>query len=756
MARFPFFERVNVAEHVKQLVLSSYTPEIKMEGLLTGVDNLRHDVYLSPKFSEIARGYLQKVIAKYGAVEDLVQSDPLKISQEQVQPAWARQKPQVKTRPADTGSEFKRALADLQLASLQQAKGQANISVDVLCRLAVIKFLRNELSMQFTQVLERCRARLKEYEGPRSNQRGLALRDRFLNLQVSKKIILRKAGQELFATMREIEKETLGRMRRVLFGDTELSVYDLFMDRLLFTEDGRDDYLNAEHYVMLGNYDRDVDRFQFILEAVEDFLEKVGITEIGDLEETRARIDGWLNSPDNAQLLVAGGSPDDNSPMGKGQRALLSVWIQTLEDSGVMPHVIASYEVVPLLGEYARIINPQQLKQALISRTERKRVEQLLDEHGKISAEKLQSVVRRLESYSSNDRSKVAGRFLVDFMRYHRDLRRLETLNAALVSVNVISSEKLRELSAINSTLYEFLLSEEQKPAEDKVNCHVILKADIRDSTYLTRTLFERGLNPASYFSLNFYEPINKLLPKYGASKVFIEGDAVILAMFERENEQSFVVARTCMMAREMIGIVRGYNEQSQKSGLPILELGIGICFQDSAPMYLVDGNSRIMISKALNESDRLSSCSKAARKYAGLNENIFNVFAFKTVEDADTGGTPEEFLIRYNIGGVHINEYAFKKLQQEIKLQVHEVELPGLWGKEKTILYSGLVPVATNLGGTASFHRIVVRDARIPHINAVDMSLREWTDRRYYEVCTNAAVYDLLDAKSSRAMATH
>ena len=31
------------------------------------------------------------------------------------------------------------------------------------------------------------------------------------------------------------------------------------------------------------------------------------------------------------------------------------------------------------------------------------------------------------------------------------------------------------------------------------------------------RTLVSRGLNPASYFSLNFYEPINKLLPKYGA-----------------------------------------------------------------------------------------------------------------------------------------------------------------------------------------------------------------------------------------------
>ena len=41
----------------------------------------------------------------------------------------------------------------------------------------------------------------------------------------------------------------------------------------------------------------------------------------------------------------------------------------------------------------------------------------------------------------------------------------------------------------------------------------------------------ERELNPASYFSLNFYDPVNKLLAKYGATKVFLEGDAIILAL---------------------------------------------------------------------------------------------------------------------------------------------------------------------------------------------------------------------------------
>jgi hypothetical protein len=346
-----------------------------------------------------------------------------------------------------------------------------------------------------------------------------------------------------------------------------------------------------------------------------------------------------------------------------------------------------------------------------------------------------------MNSYTGSERAKLAGRFLMDFMRYHRDLRRLEALNSAADTVNVIANEKLRELSCINNTLYEFLLPDEQKPREERVTHHVILKADIRDSTRLTRTLFERGLNPASYFSLNFYEPVNKLLPKYGASKVFIEGDAVILAMFEREGEASFGVARSCMLAREIIDIVRAYNEQSQRGGLPVLEIGIGICYHDAPPMYLMDESSRIMISPALNESDRLSSCSKVTRRFVSGFDTLFNVFQFQTVDDASTGGATEEFVLRYNIGGIHISREAFHKLQDEIALQRFEMEVKGLWGTEKTLLHSGLVPVA---GGV--FHRIVVREGRLPHVDPRDLSLKGWTETHYYEVCTTQAVYDLIE----------
>jgi len=59
-----------------------------------------------------------------------------------------------------------------------------------------------------------------------------------------------------------------------------------------------------------------------------------------------------------------------------------------------MEHIIASYEVVPLLAEYSPRINAQQLKHALISREERDRVEKLIEEHGKLSAGSLYSATK--------------------------------------------------------------------------------------------------------------------------------------------------------------------------------------------------------------------------------------------------------------------------------------------------------------------------------------------------------------------------
>jgi hypothetical protein len=741
---FGFLQRGPLKEHARHAQLSSYTPSVQLEGLVRGVDNIRHDVALSARFMETTRQHIFRLITKHGQIEQLVEEQAtFSRPPSRVMPPSAPGGANKSAEPAD----FKRALLDVHVAALNRAKADNNISIDLLARLAAVKFQRGEMAAQFAQALEKCRAKLKSYEGPRQAfaSKGVELRDRFAKFQISKKPVLRKVGQDLFSTIREIEKESLSRMRRSLFGEAQSAAYDLFLNRLLYTEDCRDDYLNAEQYVMLGNYDRDPDRFETMQSIACDFMRALEVS-----EEADEALDALLNAPDNGQELFAGGMPNETLPKGKAQRALLNGWVDLLEKENVIQHVIASYEAVPLLAQYSPPINPQQLKNALISKTERTRVETLLEEHGKISPDNLNNGVKKVENCKGADRAKVAARFFGDFLRYHRDLRRFEALNSAMDAVNVIASERLRELSAINNTLYEFLLPNEQKGEEEKVVRHVILKADIRDSTVLTRTLYERGLNPASYFSLNFYEPINKLLPKYEASTVFIEGDAVILALFEHEGEPGFGVARTCILAKEMIAIVSAYNEQSQKQGLPALELGIGISYQDSAPMYLMYGTQRIMISKALNESDRLSSCSKGARKFAAGKNTPFNVFSLQTVQDKDISGNPDEFLVRYNIGGILISGDAFEKLKQEISLKEHRAELPTLWPGESVKLYSGTVPIASGV-----FHKIIVREGTIPHVDAESMTVKDWMTRKYYEICVNQQLYDLLEKPAAVAAVT-
>jgi hypothetical protein len=730
---FSFLQRDKSARSRQELTLTSYRPVLVFERLVAGIDNLRHDVFVSAKFTELARHCIFRLLVKYGNVGEL-------IAQRQETafrpPSVVRQPEPAKVRASDP-AEFKRQLCDLLIASLNRAKSESNVSLDLLARVAVLKFLRSEMVAQFGVLLERCRANLKTYEGPSAlnPEKAARVRDAFLQLQVSKKTVLRKVGQDLLQTCREVEKESLARLRRSLFGDSLKADYDLFLNRLIFTEDGQDDGIKAEHYVLLGNFSKDADRYDAILELCRQYLVSLGAPDNAEI------LDALLSAPENAQQLI---EVDSASPI---QKVNLEKWIEVLNAAKVTRRILAAYEAAPLAAQFSPI-NAQQLKNALLTREELTRVESLLEEHGTYDPEPLRSAVRRVAQCRGTERARIAARFLRDFMMYHRDLCRLRALTSAMDSVNLISNDRMRELSSMNNTLYEFLLSDEQKPAEERVIHHVILKADIRGSTTLTRTLLERGLNPASHFTLNFYEPVNKLLPIYGATKVFIEGDALILANFEHEGEAGLGVARTCVLAREMLDIVRASNENSRRAGLPVLELGIGICYEDSAPLYLMDGNSRIMISQALNQSDRLSSCNRLARRVVGDNRTSFNVYVFQTSPEPDAD--PDEFLIRYNLGGIQMSSGAFRKLQEEIALRTSEVDVNGVWRSEPARFHSGVVPLPS--GG---LQNVVVREARVALVEPRELAFKGWSDRVYYELCTAPAVLEMIDRESVATVST-
>src|SRR5258708_26449872 len=74
---FAFLQRGSLTESARQLSLSGYVPSLALENLVPGIDNVRHDVFLSPRFIETARLHLFKLITRHGAVEDLAGTDAI-------------------------------------------------------------------------------------------------------------------------------------------------------------------------------------------------------------------------------------------------------------------------------------------------------------------------------------------------------------------------------------------------------------------------------------------------------------------------------------------------------------------------------------------------------------------------------------------------------------------------------------------------------------------------------------------------------
>jgi hypothetical protein len=327
--------------------------------------------------------------------------------------------------------------------------------------------------------------------------------------------------------------------------------------------------------------------------------------------------------------------------------------------------------------------------------------------------------------------------FLRVFAAFHRDFRNFSLISENLQWVNLLNDEKRINLSRVNRTLYEFLRPEEQAPESRPIRNHVIIKADVRGSTEITSQLTEKKLNPASYFSLNFFDPINEILPEYNASKVFIEGDALILSLLEKENtpEGWYAVARACGLAIRILRIVKQYNEKSRQHQLPVLEQGIGICFLDSPPTFLFDGDNRIMISWAINRADRLSSCHKGLRRHLEKKTDIFNLFVFMS---SLTGAVADDVkYLRYNVNGIELDGFAFKKLSREIDLKQMVLSIPEV-GKGKINVYTGIFPTQSG-----QYQRIIVREAMIPKIHPETFRLEGMSSEKYYEVCTSPLIYD-------------
>jgi hypothetical protein len=239
--------------------------------------------------------------------------------------------------------------------------------------------------------------------------------------------------------------------------------------------------------------------------------------------------------------------------------------------------------------------------------------------------------------------------------------------------------------------------------------------------------LIEKKLNPATHFSMNFFGPITKLLERFGAFKVFVEGDALILAVLETGggSTSAMTVANACGLARKILLVMEAQNNQNKTHNLPKLELGLGISFSNDAPAYLYDERQKIMISPAINEADRLSSCSAALRQDTAWRKSHRH-----RIEVFRKGMSQESPLLRFNVNGIELASPAFQKLRSEMalhKLKAHNRSQQG------DAYYAGRF-----VDRHGSDHWLVIREASIKFWQGTDEQQNQATGEYFYEVVTD------------------
>ncbi|MCP3666982.1 MAG: hypothetical protein GY696_31570 [Gammaproteobacteria bacterium] len=336
--------------------------------------------------------------------------------------------------------------------------------------------------------------------------------------------------------------------------------------------------------------------------------------------------------------------------------------------------------------------------------------------------------------------------FLRNFATLRHDLKMAYQAHWAMNQVRILNRPKDIELSRNNGTLHEFVLRQEMQPEQHRIRNHVILKADVRGSTSMTSQLRRRNLNPASYFSLNFFEPINKLLSDYGAKKVFVEGDAVILSIVEYEDTpyQWLCVSHACGLAQKILHVVDVQNVKNRGHDLPELELGLGVAFSDEPPTFLYDENREIMISSAINRADRLSSCSATLRRSRFGQKLGRGIEVVAPQGGENLGKESVDKLVHYNVNGIELEQNAFNKLRSELALKL---VVDASLGGEGERFHVGRYP---DIQG--QMHWVVIREAPVRVWVGDAVGDVELMHRSFYETVTDEnLIARVVDRSSGR-----
>jgi len=741
------FQALSKPQELKNLPLKPYVVDITLDGLVFGVDNIHFDVRISPQISNTLEKTAWGIVIKHSHADFYF--------------------PDYKRDVCESEKDhLKHLCADVLQDAINRAKIKGEHRIDYLGQVALSKMFLEEVKSQFRDLVAFLERQINSYQlSPKqADHEEFKARRKLAEVKLNQNRIIRRAGEELFSLLMEIQTKNLREMRETHFRSAQILPDVFFNNPVLHTVNPSDDFFLIDEYVLLGKRARDPDNYDNVLAIIYDLMAAAGLSrhdltppQTEGSDDRRTIYDQWIMETDNIDLMFnvfdsreqfereksSKGSADRLRELRrviKYQQSLLDFFYRAFKKAGLVKLIVAALELKAISGVYCPPMDARLIREFLANIWSRRSIARQLEHRRAVYGDTLpmgplKQAAHRVRSASASEKKLHVFNFLKTFSRYHRDRYNARILNKSMAAINLVTDEKILQLSRGNRTLYEFLLPAERVQDENPVIDHVVIKADIRGSININNSMRARGLNPASHFSLNFFDPISEILWNYEAAKVFIEGDAIILSIFEKEDipQGWYCVARACGLAMRILQIVQRYNIKNQENNLPILELGIGISYSPEPPSYLFDGNSPIMISPAINMADRLSSCSRNLRNRLTDRNPLYNLYVFKNSHEDDD--EPDDHSLRYNINGIELSEEGFAKLSREINLT--GITFKAQHG-EDIQLYTGKVPT---IGGT--FQLLAIRESLVYEIDPETLRITRATSRKYYEVCTNQIIHD-------------
>jgi hypothetical protein len=760
------------------------TPDLDLARFRTGIDNLHIDVVLSRKFqatlTNLVTKMVQEELARQGYPE-------------------AGQFPE-----SGDFEHFRDAYRGLWEGVLERVnRGSSTADLAKLLQLSLLKTLLNAPGQVVTDLRRKLHREMEKKSARIDPRNSLELHERLVLLAKHEAGIQYRTLRRLFKLVQQLESKELRKVRKSILGISWVLPKTLLFNPLLQLQDlSKEDYF-VNHYPLVCMDREEEGYFYFVLtnrmfcdqfaDYVADWCQpdldercatpaengttirqhtwRRGFAEFVDgqrlLEKTMQEAEfkpcrvSWLDSPKNIDQILARPSssnwfngfgvknkaaaqtsqPDEWADF---QQQMTQELHRQLHKAGVMQRVIAAYRTPRLHRQLNEKVSIRDIYQYLVGDLPRRKLIQHLMPASPAERDEvlhaLDTVLHYIQRLPIHKQLEYTVRYLKDFLTFRRDLKLAHFTFQQMSYLRLLSDAEDISLSRDNASLHEFRLRSEVEPTDKRIRAHVVLKADIRGSTEITQELRQKRLNPATHFSLNFFGPITKLLKRYNAEKVFVEGDALILAVLDSGGMggQSMVVAYACGLACEILSVMEMQNRQLQNHELPKLELGLGISFNDDAPAYLYDDRRKIMISPAINQADRLSSCAAELRRNtAWRRSNRHRVEVMNTPPN----GQHRQRLLRYNVNGINLDPPAFSRLQKE--LAMHRVRLQSRSGSSHHYHAGRFI----DRQGTS--HWLIVREAPLKMLSA-DYSVKavEGASDYFYEVIVDRQLMERVKAK--------